>query len=72
MGDDGILRPYNLETFYPGLEAGGELNLIKSLWLQAGYTFIYSFVLKGTSGSYDLKEDLRVQPGCRNRISREK
>jgi len=61
MGDDGIFRPYNLqETFYPGLEAVGELNLLKNFWLQAGYTFIYSFVLRSTSGTHDLKDDLRV------------
>ena len=61
LDDDDVWRPQNIgETLYPGIEAFGRVNLFSNFWLTAGYTFIYSFVLKDSYGSYDLSDDKRV------------
>jgi len=61
MGDDFKYRPYNIQkTLYPGFEIDGACLIGKNIIIKAGYTFIYSFLLEGTSGSYKLNDDLRV------------
>lgn len=61
QGDDFIYRPSNIgETVYPGIEGSGSLNFLKHLWLNINYTFLYSFVLKGTDEDYDISDDRRV------------
>jgi outer membrane cobalamin receptor len=60
-GSDSVWRPKNIgETLYPGIEAGGRINVISNLWFNAGYTFIYSFVFKDTSVDYDIKDNKRA------------
>ncbi len=59
--DENVWRPNNLRsTFYPGVEANGSINFLNNFWFNANYTFIYSFVLKGTSQNYTLSDNKRV------------
>jgi vitamin B12 transporter len=54
--------PTNIgSSFYPGFELNGDLNFLNNFWLNANYTFIYSYLLKGTSGRYTLSDDIRVR-----------
>jgi vitamin B12 transporter len=56
-----IWRPENIgQTLYPGIEAGFSSNIFWNLWLNANYTFIYSFVLKAPGMEYDFSDDKRA------------
>jgi outer membrane cobalamin receptor len=60
-GIDSVWRPQNIgQTFYPGIEAGGRVNLVSNLWLTGGYTFIYSFVFKDRTRDYKFSDNKRV------------
>jgi len=61
LGSDFIYRPENIgRSFYPGVEAGGRARISKNIWVSAGSTFIYSFVLQSDSADYTPKDDKRV------------
>ncbi|MFW6139158.1 MAG: TonB-dependent receptor plug domain-containing protein [Spirochaetota bacterium] len=61
LDGDNVYRPYNIgQTLYPGLEANGEINVFKNIWLNGNYTFIYSFVLKTNTSDYSLSDDKRA------------
>lgn len=59
IGYDG--KPVNIgETFYPGVEVNTEVKLISDLWFSGVYTFLYSFVLEGTSATYSFSDGKRA------------
>jgi outer membrane cobalamin receptor len=61
LGSDDVWRPQNIgETLYPGIEAGGRINVFSNLWFTAGYTFLYSFVLSYQGVNYDFSDDKRM------------
>ncbi len=54
-------QPVNIgEALYPGAEADLSLTLFRHLRLSAAYTFLYSFVLQGSSASYSFADDKRA------------
>ncbi len=54
-------QPTNVgEALYPGAEADVDFQPIKGLHLSGGYTFQYSFVLKGASAAYTFADDKRA------------
>jgi vitamin B12 transporter len=68
---DAIVWGFNLATFYyeplnvgeslfPGAEFDAEMNLINNFWLTAAYTFIYSYLLEGFSGTYGYSDNKRA------------
>ena len=60
-GADNVWRPENIgRSFYPGVEAGGRARIFKNIWVSAGSSFIYSFVLQSDSADYTLRDDKRV------------
>jgi outer membrane cobalamin receptor len=53
--------PVNIgKAFFPGAEADAVLQLLPGLKLSGGYTFLYSFVLKGASANYTFADDKRA------------
>jgi len=54
-------QPVNIgEALYPGAEADLSLTLFRRLRLSAAYTFLYSYVLQGSSASYGFADDKRA------------
>jgi outer membrane cobalamin receptor len=56
-----VYQPANIgEALFPGAEADLNLLLFPGLRLTGSYTFLYSFVLKGSSASYSFADDKRA------------
>jgi len=54
-------KPVNIgEAFYPGVEVNAEVKLISDLWFSGVYTFLYSFVLEGSSATYSFSDGKRA------------
>ena len=61
LSSDHVWSPENIgRSFYPGVEAGGRARISKNIWVSAGSSFIYSFVLQSDSADYTPKDDKRV------------
>lgn len=58
------LSPYQVvnvgEALFPGAEADLSLRLLPGVRLTGSYTFLYSFVLKGSLASYTFADDKRA------------
>jgi len=60
-GAGGKWTPTNIgSSFYPGIELNGDLNILKNVWLNGSYTFIYSYLLETTFAEYTVSDDKRV------------
>jgi outer membrane cobalamin receptor len=54
-------QPSNVgKAIYPGAEINGNFHFIPRLSLILNYTFIYSFVLEGSTVDYDISDDKRA------------
>jgi vitamin B12 transporter len=54
-------EPVNVgKSLFPGAEFDAEMNLINNVWLKTTYTFIYSYLLEGFSGTYEYSDNKRA------------
>jgi vitamin B12 transporter len=56
-----VYQPENLtRTLFPGAEINGKVSLTDSISVEAGYTFLYSFILNDGNGNLSVLDDRRV------------
>ena len=56
-----IFQPLNIgEALYPGAETDLRFAIFKNLCFSAGYTFLYSYVLRSATTSYTFADDRRA------------